>query len=323
MIYLSEQNLLTIGKNWNELTDVIQKATALIRDDDFSQPVKPYLRYRNMNNRIIAMPAFVGGDIYMAGIKWIASFPANITYGLSRAHSVTILNEANTGRPLSIINTALISAIRTAAVSGFFIREIIRRRNPGKKYAVGIAGFGIIGRTHLEMIRSILGQQLGDVYVFDIRPVAISDEMPDVPGVNFILADSWQQAYREADIFLTCTVSKERYIDLEPVRGSLQLNVSLRDYMPGLIRYMDYVFVDNWDEVCRENTDIERMHIEGGLEKERTLPITALLDNNRPDWADDSAVVMFNPMGMAVYDIAVASYYYNKAVENNMGTILP
>ena len=321
MIYLSEKDLLALGKNWNELASVIEDTTSLLRKNDFSQPVKPYLRYRNMSNRIIAMPAFVGGEVDMAGIKWIASFPANIDSGLSRAHSVTILNEADTGRPLAIINTTLISAIRTAAVSAFFIRSIVGRRSPGKKYNIGITGFGIIGRTHLEMIRCLLGQQVGDVFVYDIRQNAVAD-ITAAAGGKVIVAESWQEAYEQADIFLTCTVSKGRYIDLPPRAGSLQLNVSLRDYMPCLRDAMHYIFVDNWEEVCRENTDIEKMHTETSLLKEDTLDITELLDDRQPEWADDSAVVMFNPMGMAVFDIAVAAWYYQQAKRNNTGLIL-
>jgi len=322
MLYLNEKDLIAIGKDWSELAGVIGDATQLIFDNDFAQPLKPYLRYRNMNNRIIAMPAFVGGAFGMAGIKWIASFPANIDQGMNRAHSVTILNEADTGRPLSIINTTLISAIRTAAVSGYFIREIVRRRNAGKKYIIGISGFGIIGRTHLEMIAGILGEQLGSVYVYDIRPAVLEGSDSAVPGINVVRAESWQQAYVQADIFIACTVSKERYIDLPPKPGSLQLNVSLRDYTPAVAHFMDYIFVDNWEEVCRENTDIERMHLQHGLQRVNTMCITDLLDDGIALWADAPAVVMFNPMGMAVYDIAVSAYYHNKAIENGLGVDL-
>jgi N-[(2S)-2-amino-2-carboxyethyl]-L-glutamate dehydrogenase len=326
MIYLSEKDLLGLGKNWSELADVIENATMIMNEHDYAQPVKPYLRYRDMANRIIAMPAFVGGKVGMAGIKWIASFPANIDSGLNRAHSVTILNEASTGRPLSIINTTMVSAIRTAAVSAFFIRSVTGGRTPGKKYNIGISGFGIIGRTHLEMIRCVLGPQLGDIFVFDIRPHAVCDIAGGKRG-EIIVTESWQHAYAQADIFITCTVSRERYIDIPPKNGSLQLNVSLRDYKPCLRQNMDYIFVDNWEEVCRENTDVEKMHQEQGLQKEDTLSITELLPASHPKcgspWADEDAVVMFNPMGMAVYDIAIGAYYYNQAVSAEAGITLP
>ncbi len=42
----------------------------------------------------------------------------------------------------------------------------------------------------------------------------------------------WEARYDDADVFVTCTVSPAAYIDRRPKPGSLQLNVSLRDYKP-------------------------------------------------------------------------------------------
>ena len=116
MYYLNSQHLDTIGRNWKDLAKVIEKAIICLGNQEFAQPVKPYLRYKDKVNRIIAMPAFIGGDINFSGIKWIASFPKNFQKGLKRAHSVSILNEADSGVPVCTINTTLISGIRTAAV---------------------------------------------------------------------------------------------------------------------------------------------------------------------------------------------------------------
>jgi len=126
MLYLNEKDLTKIGYNWNATIDNIEQAVHCLHNKDFVQPVKPYLRYRDLTNRIIALIAFVGGKINLAGIKWIASFPDNINHGLPRAHSVVILNNADTGAPVGIINTALLSIIRTASVSGLMIRYFLK-----------------------------------------------------------------------------------------------------------------------------------------------------------------------------------------------------
>ena len=132
MIYLNENDLKNIGVNWNEVVDTIEKATRCLADKDYSQPIKPYLRYGDLKNRIIAMPAFVGGDINKAGIKWIASFPDNINNNIPRAHSVVILNNADTGKPEAIVNTAKLSMIRTAGVTGSIIRAYKKTRMKNK-----------------------------------------------------------------------------------------------------------------------------------------------------------------------------------------------
>src|SRR5262245_56992687 len=64
---------------------------------EFEQPLKPYVRPRGREQeyaggRFIAMPAFLGGSLQVAGMKWIAGFPANVPRGLPRASGVVVLN---------------------------------------------------------------------------------------------------------------------------------------------------------------------------------------------------------------------------------------
>lgn len=312
MIYLEEKDLIEIGINWHHTVDVIQDAVYSLGQQDFAQPVKPYLRYRNLKNRIIAMPAFVGGDINMSGIKWIASFPENIQKGIPRAHSVTILNEAETGVPVGIVNSALLSVIRTASVSGLVIKHFLEAR-PKQGIKLGIIGFGPIGEYHLKMCYELLGNQLEEVSIFDIRPI---DEKR-IAGYDHVkVVSSWEEAYSDADIFITCTVSDGAYIDQQPKQGSLHLNASLRDYKVSVYDWFkDAIIVDNWDEVCRENTDIENMHKEKGLQKEDVQTIVNMVLDQCMKAYSSEQPVMFNPMGMAVFDIAIGSYYYRSQLK--------
>ena len=110
------------------------------------------------------MPAYVGGECDMAGIKWIASYPDNINHGITRAHSVVVLNNSETGIVEAIINTPLLSIIRTAAVTGFFIEQVSRVRNL-EHCKVGIIGLGPIGQNHLKMCTQILLLTTGEKYV--------------------------------------------------------------------------------------------------------------------------------------------------------------
>lgn len=66
---------------------------------------------------IINMHACAGSGVDRDGIEWIAGFLGNRTMRKPRAHRVVILNDAGTGELLYSVNTALISDIRTVAVS--------------------------------------------------------------------------------------------------------------------------------------------------------------------------------------------------------------
>lgn len=60
MLYLNDQDLQAVGLNWAALAESAEAAVHLIHSGDYVQPVKPYLRYKDHRNRIIAMPAYAG-----------------------------------------------------------------------------------------------------------------------------------------------------------------------------------------------------------------------------------------------------------------------
>lgn len=320
MKYLSEQHIMEIGMDWNGLADVIQTASELLRNGDTSQPVKPYLRYRDPKNRIIAMPAFVGGSINTAGIKWIASFPGNIQHQIPRAHATIILNEADTGIPFAILNTATVSAIRTAAVTAAVIRKYITL-NACENINFGIIGFGPIGRMHLSMVDALWGNKLDKIYIYDLRK---PDEI-NIPAhlqSKVVICNDWQTVFDNSRILITCTVSSGRYINSIPAKGTLHLNVSLRDYDPSFLLSVDRMVVDDWEEICRENTDIEQMHLQYGLSENQTFNISQVLLDDAVLEDAGSSVVMFNPMGMAIFDIAIARYYFDMSESMKTGQSL-
>lgn len=319
MLYLDSAHLDQIGIPWADIITSVADAVQCLRSGDVAQPLKPYLRFRNPTNRIIAMPAFVGGAVNMAGIKWIASFPGNLEKGMARANSVVILNDPDTGVPVCTINAGTLSAIRTAAVSGLMVREFERVR-PLDRFTVGITGWGPIGRHHGRMLSELYGDRITELLVYDRRPVV---QAQDIGGCTIRAVESWQQAYAPADVFVSCTVSDHRYIDLPPKPRSLQLNVSLRDYTPEIMEYVrSGIVVDDWVEVCRENTDIEAMHLKYGLCAADTLSIADVLLDQALAAVPLETPIMFNPMGMAIFDIAIATFYYRKALALGIGQAL-
>lgn len=305
---------------WREAADLMVQAITAMTDTHFSQPIKPYLMFENPLNRIIAMPAYLGGDIGACGLKWIASFPENLEKGLQRAHSNTILNHPTTGKPLAFFNTAYISGVRTAAVTGMVMEKLLHAR-PRKPLKIGIAGFGPIGQLHLEMTLALLGDQVEEVRLFDLREID-EDALP-LAVCPIKVVRRWQDAYVDADVFMTCTVAKSRWINLPAKPGSLQLNVSLRDYEAEIAQRVDTTLVDDWDEVCRAGTDIEVLHNTSGLKREDTMSLLDLFNPSESVHLSPEATVMFHPMGLAIFDIILAQAYYQLCLDKGLGLKLP
>ena len=314
MKYLDEKTITSIKRNWHDIIKVIEDTIILLEKKNYSQPIKPYLRYGAKDNRIIAMPAYIGGENKTAGIKWIASFPSNIKKGIKRAHATVILNNADTGEPYCIINTGVISAIRTAAVSGALFKRYIDNTSK-TKVNVGIIGFGPIGRTHLDMVMSLGEDKMETIFIYDLNEISLND-IPSNIVKKIKIISSWEEIFDVADVLITCTVSSGRYITKEGRKGTLHLNVSLRDYCPEFMKTVDVMIVDNWEEICRENTDIEFMHLNHNLNKEDVFE----LSSSKFEVSEvDNKVIMFNPMGMAIFDMAISNYYYEYSKKENIG----
>ncbi|MDI4648714.1 2,3-diaminopropionate biosynthesis protein SbnB [Cohnella hashimotonis] len=317
MIYLHDGHIRTLGIDWNRLTGIVETAVRERERGTCVSPAKTYLRYGDLRNRIIAMPAYVGGTFDMAGIKWVAGFPGNILRGLPRASNVIVLNDARTGIPVAFIRSALLNGLRAAAVSGLMLRAYLEARQP-EEVSLGIVGWGPIGRLHLDMCAQLLGNRLKRVTLFDLRPIDLQTIPSDLRCIACI-ADDWRAVYGASDVFATCTASAERYIDEAPPPGALLLNVSLRDYEPGSIFGKAQPIVDDWSEVCRENTDIERLHAACGLGEAAALTLADVVCRDALRDIPAGMPIFFNPMGLGVFDIAIAGDYAKLAAERGIG----
>ena len=313
MLYVTKKDVEKIKLNWDETIGAIEKTTLIDEAGETSQPEHPFVDFKDPANRIIALPAYVGGEINTAGIKWIASFPDNINHGLPRANSVTILNSAETGVPFAIFNTVLLSIVRTSSVTGTVLKRFFEYRN--EKLNVGIIGFGPIGQMHYRMMCERFKDYINEIKIYDLRKIDYEFDK----NVKTTVVNSWQEAYEDADVFLNATVTKERYVEGKPKEGALLADVSLRDYKMEMFDYVkDGIIVDNWEQVCRRNTDIERFHIEKNLEEKDVYTIVDVI-HNKVFGKIDTKYYFFSPFGMSTYDVAIGEYYYKKIKENNLG----
>ncbi|MFD2671632.1 2,3-diaminopropionate biosynthesis protein SbnB [Marinicrinis sediminis] len=321
MLYLNEADIRALPYQWSTLIAEMERAVRVMEAGDYAQPIKPYLRYGDPANRMIAMPAYLGGSFAAAGLKWIASFPSNRNEGLPRAHSVTLLNDHRTGRPVAMLNATLPSMLRTAAVSGLLLTHYVQSRR-WSTMKVGILGFGPIGRQHVDMCNSQFGSMISSYTIYDPSGVDLSG-IAEPARSRAQVADSWEEVVMQSDVLITCTVSDKRYISSLPRPGSLLLHVSLRDYVPEAIAQVKQMIVDDWEEVCREQTDIERLHLGYGLMPEQVFTLQDVVCRHVLDQMDPEESVLFSPMGMGIFDVAIASRLLLLAREHQAGTALP
>lgn len=320
MLYLTRGDVATVGGDHSELyVAALHKALVAHAEGRTAQPLKPYLRVGegHIADRIIAMPAYVG-DPGMSGLKWIGSKHDNPEHGRERASAIIVLNDPATNYPVAILEGSLISAWRTAAVTCLAVRHLARRDFTD----VALIGCGVIGRTQ---ITALLEQfpQIRTVHAYDVRPEA-AQALAERIGDRVRVAPSAEDAVRAGDVVVPCTVTDRPYIEFSWLKpGTFLANVSIMDTHKDVFLGADKVIVDDWDQSNREKKTINQLVLEGSFSRERLhAELGEVLAGTRPGRETDDEIILLNPMGMAVEDIACAAEVYQRAKAQGVGTWL-
>ncbi|MDQ1567418.1 MAG: N-[(2S)-2-amino-2-carboxyethyl]-L-glutamate dehydrogenase [Actinomycetota bacterium] len=329
LLYLSRADVAEASGAGSDLfVAAVADAFALHARGQTVQPLKPYLRWRpdgHIADRIIAMPAYVGGERPVAGLKWIGSKHDNPERaGTERASALIVLNDPDTHEPVAVMEGALISAARTAAVTAVAARHLAQ---PGFR-ALTCVGCGPIGRhqvlTLLEQFPSV-----DTVWLYDVKePAAVGLAQALAAGhpkVEVRIAADAETAVRAGDVVVTATVADGPWLPATWLRpGTFLSNVSIMDAGKDVFLSADKVVVDDWDQCNREGKVIHQLTTEGSFSRERLhAELGQVVIGDRPGRESAAEVILLNSMGMAVIDVACAKAVYDRARQAKIGTWLP
>jgi alanine dehydrogenase len=146
-----------------------------------------------------AMPAWLRSDD-VVGMKWVSLFPDNKRNGLPAISGLIVLNDPASGLPTWLLDAAVITAARTAAVSGVAIRLFA----PAETSRLCIVGAGVQGHSHLELLAGL--QPNVGVVVHDRHPEraqALAAEFGPRFGAGVEAIDDVRQAIAGAEVVIT------------------------------------------------------------------------------------------------------------------------
>lgn len=301
--------------------DAVRRAYETHTKGASSLPHSSFLRFGDDSpDRIICLPAYLGGDSEVAGMKWIASVPANVGKGLPRASAVVILNDRETGRPVAILEGSTISARRTAA-SAALAAQVLHEGTPE---TIGFVGCGPI---NVEVARFLFAvyPQVRQLVTFDLDPARAASFGATLRqlrgGVEVETASSLADLLsRSAVTSFATTAVKPHVTDLTPCpEGATILHVSLRDLAPELILAHDNV-VDDFDHVCRAQTSIHLASQAAGHGDFVRASIGEVLLGTAPP--KKGGLTIFSPFGLGVLDMALSALVCDLAREAGAGTVI-
>jgi ornithine cyclodeaminase/alanine dehydrogenase len=264
------------------------------------------------------MPAYIPA-LQSAGIKWVSGFPENQEKGLPYITGLLILNDPETGLPLSVMDCVWITAMRTGAATAVAAKHLAR---PDSSVA-GVLGCGVQGRSNIEALNVLFPLQR--VMAYDLDPNAARLYAQDVStrlGLEVVIVDTPRQAVSGCDLVITAGPI------LKKPHRTIQAGWLDEGAFASLVDFDSYWHPDAMKEAkfCTDDTPQLRHYQQVGYFQE-IPPVHAdlgeLATGQKPGRETPTERTMTANLGLAMDDMAVAPLLYRLAVEKGIGTWLP
>lgn len=213
LLCISEAQVESLGIGVAEVMEVVERGFVLKGEGKMELPAKIGVHPRH-DCFIHAMPCWIGGDVDVAGIKWVAGYPINQARGLPYITGVWCLNDSETGFVKAIMDANWITAWRTGAASGVCARHMA---DPDSE-TIAVVGLGVQGWTNTMAILEAL-PKVREIRAYDPYPEQLdkyrSRVAPGLGEAKILPCGSVQEAVKDADVVVTCTpivAEPERFV---------------------------------------------------------------------------------------------------------------
>ncbi|MGS2807676.1 MULTISPECIES: hypothetical protein [Nocardia] len=318
-------------------TQVVKDALLLHAKEATTLPQEAYLPWTTSNGhfaRSLALPAALWGARPALGLKVINGSLGNRNRGIPRAQGLILLFDPETAHPVVAMEAAYLSALRTAAYTALTVQTLAL---PDAE-SITIVGCGAIAEAHLRLLAHTCPHAQFTLY--DLVPQRARDLVSAAVrgGVVATATTNMEEAIRGALVVVTTTTTTVGYLPYEWLAaGAVVAHVSLDDVMPDVVRRADLVVIDDWSLI---STDTHRLlgkmfrdgdlRGPGGESTADTAPtarqvdatLADILAGSRAGRIDDQQIVLSNPFGMGILDVALASAVASVADEREIGTVL-
>ncbi|MEC1715132.1 ornithine cyclodeaminase family protein [Schinkia azotoformans] len=180
---------------------VIEDALIKYAHNQYVIPDRTFSQVKD-EDTLLTMPCFVDDWI---SLKVVTSYPSNRSTSSPVTQGLVMINDLKTGDPLAIINGTLLTAIKTAAVSGVGIKYL---KNNAE--TVGLVGTGLQGLYQLLAAEGVT--PVKTIYLYNRSPEKIRsfiDKYQNTSKNNteIIVVSDLLELINKSEVIITATTS--------------------------------------------------------------------------------------------------------------------
>lgn len=361
-LYLSEADMIRAGvTDMPACVDTMEEMFQLLHQGDYrmagpdsdshgamitfpEESPFPTMPKPTADRRLMAMPAYLGGDFQTCGVKWYGSNIANREKGLPRSILMMTLSDVDTGAPLAYMSANLLSAYRTGAIPGVGARHLARK----DAKVIGLLGPGVMGKTSVAAfiaarpgIDTIKIKGRGQKSLNDFIGW-LEEHYPQITSIKVV--DSIEEVATDSDIVTYCnsgevgdpsTYPMVRREWLKPGAFlAMPASCSLDEGMSGadVRKVMDSVgLYETWyQEVPKPSHNhiplvgmrFMDMIADDQMNRQELEDLGAIVSGDTPGRRNDEEIIVMSVGGMPVEDVAWATRVYRNAVRDGIGVKL-
>lgn len=314
MLYLSRKDVETAGMSMAEIIGSLDQMFKEKGEGKTEMPPKPGIHPRP-DSFIHAMPAYIP-SLESAGMKWVSGYPENQRKNLPYINGLIVLNDPETGVPISVMDCIWITAQRTGAATAVAAKYLARKDSS----SVGIVACGVQGKSNLEALCCLFN--IKKVKAYDIYPdiaQRFAKQMGNLLKLEIEPVEKPEEAVKNLDIVVTSgPILKNPIPRIEAgwlAEGAFASTVDFDSYWQGAA-------LAEADKLATDDLKQMNYYRQEGYFRSTPEPYADLGEiaaGKKPGRQTDEERTISINLGLALDDMATAILVYNKAKENGIG----
>jgi ornithine cyclodeaminase/alanine dehydrogenase len=319
VLYLPRVDVERLNVPMKEIIRIVEDAFREKSAGRTEVPPKPGVHPKK-DSFIHAMPAYLE-TMKAAGVKWVSGFADNPRSGLPYISGLLVLNDTETGFPISVMDCTWITAKRTGAVTGVAAKHLAKEDSR----VLGILGCGVQGRSNLEALM-VVSKSLDRVRAYDTNDKNLQTyvkEMSALHGISITPVESPKKAVEGCDIVVTSgpilknpqpVIEKSWFKD-----GGLACPLDFDSYWkPEAIHSMHKFCTDDRDQLAYYRSQSYFSSL-----PDVYADMSEIITGAKAGRESPKERIMAMNLGLAIEDVATAFYVYQEAKKRNFGRMLP